>query len=79
MPAALHPAVIDVLKYTARKYCLQLLDSAAKESWSALKRMFVQATLAISNRRCDSYPSETEAEVWEITREEFQRELVGRH
>lgn len=79
MPAALYPTVIDVLQWAANRFGNQLLDYAAKDAWSALKRMLVQAALAEAERRRESRPLETETEVWEITREEFQRELVGRH
>ncbi len=81
MPPTLHPDVIDVLRTASKKCGVELLEYAAKESWSALKRLLAETASAGSIHGSHSLRQDTEADFEEITREEFEkviRELVGR-
>lgn len=80
MPPTLHPEVIEMINLAAQRYGFQILEYTAKKSWSALQRMLAQPASAEPTRRRAFPCPEHEADILEITREEFEqalRELVS--
>lgn len=68
-----------MIQSAAKRYGFQILEHAAKISWPVLKHLYAQIAPATLNHWRSSRRPETEPEVWEITREEFEQELVGHH
>lgn len=84
MPPALQPEVIQIILNLATKYGFrkldQILEYVITESWSALRLMRARIALADpNNQRRRSRPQETDSDIWEIPREEFEQAMVGGH
>lgn len=94
MPPALHQRVFQMIEMVPQRHWIQILEYAIKTScsaskltqlkhaaskaWSALMRMRARMTFAATNNRRDLLSLETEMEVQEITREDFEQAMVGR-
>ena len=72
---ALHPRLIQIIKLAAKRYGFRILEYATRRFWRVLRRLYARTALA--HNLTDRRPPDTETEVWEITREDFERELVG--
>ena len=80
MSPALHPRFLEFIEKQAHRFLSSLLDTIAKSSWSALKRLLGQSASTESNRRHDFCAPQAETiesdilreEVWETIREEVR-------